>query len=1282
MEGPAVVTVAELVHVGRAVTGASSLCFSACRPNSHSSSVSGARYPQSPASSADSEVISEVLLPFNYTAILVGTLALPSGTLECPNGYCLRFSDDNSTICCDVVGLEVRAIGKKVCVLAWNFLPMEHGGGFLEIIKWKLLDTGKSLDRCSGIGSFPLDTCSRSRQKGDSKSRYGVHGVVESISPVSIVPCSSRGSAKSEDSSCPVNLRGFLVSIMACECELCSAKPMLKSVDNGHSFAKPVFIYFCGSMAARWHPVITKLVGSVVALSGMKKKLVYVSKSDSLLVFVTTEKSVLHLPPFLEKGHGSKTVFKKRSKCRSYLGIVKGVFMGGKLVELDEDVWLLLTDRTHHRPHSVRAGSLIHVRNVHIVNTKFPCGKLLILGACFRTSITVEDFSPFATCCLIESHRQSSLRQFIDSLSFPARFWALLVMSCFQKLSEKEIFGSYQTDEVMKIYVESHIPSSMFQPRPGLFPEFCMRESCGPICEPHDCSLKLVMPVSSFIQHYNAMLNECLVRLKKDGSVFGTNNCFSHPSSVEKRYGLSTIKILRSEDIGVILLGRLKISSSSGRLQLHDGIAYIDVLVPDLPSNLSASKIYEVADYCLIIEGSPEIMLHLPSLCKPFSCRSVASHTPSIVESTLPVCLSLCFSSAGCRNVLLDPSLGWRNHLNELDGGSFHIFRVTHKFPVLQNVGTVMPKSSSVFIEAIIFPWDLVCSAVNGDMAPVQHHEGITSPEKHPRKRCKTGDTSQRELRSSVPSIAHEISCQVTIRTSSNHSLVTSGVLCNAKNNRSSNKQSVKRVLLEFISEWEKYYGLQIGRCYLMKHSTEDSFCFGQSAIFNNDKIIFRPKTHIWSLDFIFDEVHTHGRSTDDSPLTNGQDRSSPTQPMEPQSNFSILQPCSDVSLRLSKDARGLFSVYLKDLEDLNRPVPMEKEVFARGTMTTHGWTSMTSPSSSVFPEGNLASFSGDVVAINTDETSVTGISTEYCIHLLVNQQNVKVFGSLSKHSYLTAFGPGVNASFYRILGLREKQQFLLLPASFIKVNSLKATDQPVTKDPTGVVSSCLPSDVSLKGALICDLLAGDKDNQAVNLSCKVILVHLLILQRSLNSENQSGQIIDIPLAGFVIDDGSSTCLCWASGKRAYTLLRLHEEIPQKAIYSETWNRRDSGRRNLSYHLEGILRKHNKLVVKSKGLQVDTLFQDVTISVGSNQPLTDSDDKFIKHLLLNGISGPNIWTVKARPMDGEAIRRVEREQCVGMKTTKLPLPNVWGTEVSRLDPLARANTLLHGLLNR
>lgn len=67
------------------------------------------------------------------------------------------------------------------------------------------------------------------------------------------------------------------------------------------------------------------------------------------------------------------------------------------------------------------------------------------------------------------------------------------------------------------------------------------------------------MPISSFVHHYKVMLNVLLTQIKKDDTEFSVSNCLSHPSSTRKRYGHTNTKSFRSEDIGVILLGKFKV---------------------------------------------------------------------------------------------------------------------------------------------------------------------------------------------------------------------------------------------------------------------------------------------------------------------------------------------------------------------------------------------------------------------------------------------------------------------------------------------------------------------------------------------------------------------------------------------------------------------------------------------------------------------------------------------------------------------------------------------------
>lgn len=110
------------------------------------------------------------------------------------------------------------------------------------------------------------------------------------------------------------------------------------------------------------------------------------------------------------------------------------------------------------------------MRNVHFVNPRFSWTKTLILGACCKTSIIVESFSPLESGCYMNAGAQNLLGKFIESLSFSARLWALLVVTCFQKkfsgiLLDKEILGSKHKKGLAQMYCSSHLPSSVIRAR-------------------------------------------------------------------------------------------------------------------------------------------------------------------------------------------------------------------------------------------------------------------------------------------------------------------------------------------------------------------------------------------------------------------------------------------------------------------------------------------------------------------------------------------------------------------------------------------------------------------------------------------------------------------------------------------------------------------------------------------------------------------------------------------------------------------------------------------------
>lgn len=265
-----------------------------------------------------------------------------------------------------MIDFRVSVLGKRIQVKAFNFIPFKHGGGgFLEIIKWDFADFNDGIGYSPGFSSVPLFDASFCDEKDCHKARYSVWGVVGSVSPLSVVPCSIESSSSSDSAS---SIKGFLVELLSCECELCDSVNAWRKVVEGsvdfdescHAFSRPVFLYFCGGPSSCWHPAMTKLLGNAIALSGLRKKLIFLGKDEPQLMFVTSKKSLLHhvknSRKWLPKG---KKSLEGNGEYGTYTGIIKGVYMRGMVMELDNEVWLLLTDKQLLLPHCVRTGAIV-----------------------------------------------------------------------------------------------------------------------------------------------------------------------------------------------------------------------------------------------------------------------------------------------------------------------------------------------------------------------------------------------------------------------------------------------------------------------------------------------------------------------------------------------------------------------------------------------------------------------------------------------------------------------------------------------------------------------------------------------------------------------------------------------------------------------------------------------------------------------------------------------------------------------------------------------------------
>ncbi|GLT57904.1 hypothetical protein SLA2020_308410 [Shorea laevis] len=1342
MEDAKVLTISELIRRSRPHTATSS------QSRSFKPSSSGSRR-NSPAGNVDSNPNPKILTPLEHPALLIGTVTLPTVALKCPNKSCLQFSDDSSSVCCDILGRDFRVIGTKIRVLAWNFIPLKQfGGGFLEIIEWAFLESsGGTSPRSSLIDSFPLVSSSSECKTQNLKSRYRVHGVLESLSPVSVVPCSD----KSSDSSNSTNLRGFLVKVLACECKLCRSEEcvmVLNRRQDCHFFSKPVFVYFCGP-AWCWYPVIVKLIGNVVTLSSLKKKLLFIGGQESELMFVTAEESVLNLPRMINKSVPlARNVVKGNGECGAYTGVVNGVYMQGTVVELDKEVWLLLTDQQLTPPHALRVGAVISVRNVHFVNPKFSWTKMLILGSCFKTSIIVESFSPLETGCLTVSQSQSLLGKFIESLAFSTRLWALLIISCFRKmfsgmLSEKEILGSKHNVGLVQKYSSLHLPSSTFQARNGVFREFYKHESSSCQSQPNAGNLKLVVPISTFIHHCEAMWVKALLQSEDTSPVLCQGKSYKRLKRIT----------FQSEDISITLVGSLKVSPSSGRLQLVDVTGSIDVIIPDLPSTWNPNSIFEIVDYGLIVEGIPEPVNSSKLIQnKSFSCRSIFHYLPLARGRNLAIFLYFHLSNATSRNLPLYPSVDCKANFKEIEKGTFHLIRITHKFPLLQKFkgDLAISKRSSMFVEAIVLPWYLFLDAREKNIYPDKVSRDklncVSENCQSPHKRHKIDHASSRVLDPSLTdnfgaagnkmrnctyeeageeqrclnsSFSDEIPCVATIRGVKDYSLVCSGILyCTKANIKIDvNCNSNVKVLLELNNESSfNYQLLQIGGYFMIKHNIEDPFCnVKDSDRIPGVKIIMTSTTPMWSISFSSEvppsDKSIHDPSFQDSLLSNDFVLPSDQTELQLKASGDSSIPFSDVCLYVSRDVIG----HLKELEEsLIRPATSLEETSKLSTcsctMATASLLSSGPGSNCLFSGGNLISVCGDVIAVHTfDEgTADTYLSTEgsgdlshfrfshksstYCIHVSMAHQTVRISGSLGKSRYPTGFGPGINATFHRIIEMGAPDKLMLTPVSFIEINSMRVGSEPYSKIcsnlwPTNMYNVATENLVS--SGLICQLVQHSSGNQN-HLRCRVVAVHMLVLEKMNGKYNELQSRthfrplhVNIPIAGFVLDDGSCCCCCWANAARAATLLRLHEELPEIALENIGCKAKPSQCNNSwsssMYHLERILQKHGRITVRNYGSMVDSSYQDLVISASSDDVLTCSDENFLKFIMLNACFS-TVWTVVGGLMDPGVVSFLEKELQVEKDMTIPSMPNIYAREVCYVNLLSEVRDIIRELI--
>lgn len=216
-------------------------------------------------------------------------------------------------------------------------------------------------------------------------------------------------------------------------------------------------------------------------------------------------------------------------------------------------------------------------------------------------------------------------------------------------------------------------------------------------------------------------------------------------------------------------------------------------------------------------------------------------------------------------------------------------------------------------------------------------------------------------------------------------------------------------------------------------------------------------------------------------------------------------------------------------------------------------------------------------------------------------------------------------------------------------------------------------------------------DCKPVQFNCRVVSIYILVLEQNIkavypHSGFQSrSPMVNIPLAGFVLDDGSSLCCSWASNDRAATLLRLEDGIPGGSSLWDLKRKRKRKRRiddtcgspTLIHKLEKILNKHGRVIVKNYGSLFDSSGQQHSFSVDSETLLSSSDEDLVKAVIFNAACFSTLWSVIGSLMDSTAMKELEK-QLVEMEMMPIqpPMQNIWAKEVHYSNPLLEARKIL------
>lgn len=140
------------------------------------------------------------------------------------------------------------------------------------------------------------------------------------------------------------------------------------------------------------------------------------------------------------------------------------------------------------------------------------------------------------------------------------------------------------------------------------------------------------------------------------------------------------------------------------------------------------------------------------------------------------------------------------------------------------------------------------------------------------------------------------------------------------------------------------------------------------------------------------------------------------------------------------------------------------------------------------------------------------------------------------------------------------------------------------------------------------------------------------------------------------------------------------------------------------YHLERILNNHHRIVVRNYGSMFDSSYQDLAVSVSSDNALSSYDENLLKFIIFNAcfskfwvssfpiqltplnlffacanyLPDPFLQTISASMMDLDAVKRLKTEN---LMETEMSMQHIWATEVEHVNPLTQGRNVIQELID-